>query len=93
MSRVAAAGAISRKSIAVSLPVLAVVQDHEAAAADVARVGQRHRQREADGHGRVDRVAALAQHVHADVGGERALAELTMPCSACTGWKMASSRS
>jgi len=50
---------------------LAVVQDHEAAAADVARVGQRHRQRETDRHGRIDRVAALAQHVHADVRGQR----------------------
>ncbi len=42
----------------------------EAAAADVARLGQRDRQREAHGNGHVDRVAALGQHAAGDVGGE-----------------------
>jgi len=51
---------------------LAIVQDHEAAAADVAGVGQRDRQRESHGDRGVHGVAAAPQHVHADVAGQRA---------------------
>ena len=49
---------------------LAVLQPdrHEAAAADIAGGGIDDRQRIADGDGRIDRVAALLQHLDADIG-------------------------
>ena len=52
---------------------LGVVQNHKAAAAQVAGVGQRHRQRKAHGHRGVYRVAALAQDVQAHLGGQALL--------------------
>ncbi len=70
------AGGVCRRGLAEVdggvLARLAIVQDHEAAAADVAGVGQRDRQREAHGDRGVHGVAAAPQHVHADVGGQRA---------------------
>ena len=44
--------------------------DHEPAPADVASDGVHHREREADRHGGVDRIAAAPQNVHADVARE-----------------------
>jgi hypothetical protein len=60
MSRVAR----PRRGLAVVDRRLASVREpdhHEAAAAEVSRFRQRHGQREADGHRRVDGVAALLQ--------------------------------
>ena len=45
------------------------MNDHEAAAADIAGVRIRDREREADRHRRVDRVAAAVEDFHADAGG------------------------
>ncbi len=50
------------------------MHDHEAAAAEIAGLRQRHGEREADRHGGVDRIAAGFEHVHADLGGQRLLA-------------------
>ena len=44
---------------------------HESAAADVARGGMRHGQREAHRHGRVHRVAARFEHRDSGIGGVR----------------------
>ena len=84
MSRVAAA----RRDLAVVDRRLASVGEadhHEAAAAEVARLRVRHRQREADGDRCVDRVAAAA----AGSRSPRSLAcrsvDPTMPCRARTG--------
>jgi hypothetical protein len=49
------------------------VQHHEPAAAEVAGIGQDHRQRKADRHGRVDGVAAALEHVKADAAGQHVL--------------------
>ena len=68
MSERAAAG---RRLAIVDGDVLVAVGEmhhHEAAAADVAGLGQGHREREADRDGRVDRVAAAREHVEADLG-------------------------
>jgi hypothetical protein len=48
------------------------------------------RQRVADRHRRIDGVAALAQNIHADAGGQ-ASTEATIPCRARTGWNTSSS--
>ena len=69
MSRLAAAGAVSRKSSA--WPVAVDARDHEAAAADVAGARVDDRERERRGDRGVDRVAAVAQHLEPDFGGER----------------------
>ena len=45
------------------------MQQHEAATTDVAGFGECHGKGEADGHGRIDRVAAVSQHVSRDRGG------------------------
>ena len=50
------------------LAALGVMDDHEAAAADIAGVRQHHRQGEADGHRRIDRIAAAPEDVDADLG-------------------------
>ena len=47
---------------------------HEAATADVAGIGQNDGQREADGHGGIDGVAAGFQNVDADFTGQRLFA-------------------
>ena len=44
------------------------VHHHEAAAADIAGLGQADRQREADRHRGIDRIAAALEHVEADPG-------------------------
>ncbi len=44
--------------------------DDEAAAANVAGVGQHHLEGEADRHGGIDGVAAQLQDVHADLRGQ-----------------------
>uniref|UniRef100_A0A0N5A5Q1 Phenol hydroxylase n=1 Tax=Parastrongyloides trichosuri TaxID=131310 RepID=A0A0N5A5Q1_PARTI len=51
------------------------VQDHIAAAADIARARQGHGLGEGDRDGRVHRIAALAQDLDADAGGQVALAD------------------
>jgi hypothetical protein len=65
---------------------------HEAAAADVAGVGQGHGQRKAHGHGGIDGVAAALQMSRPmRVASSCSLA--TMPLLATTGWKMSMSKS
>ena len=54
--------------------LLRLVDQHEAAAAEVAGPRQRHGQREADGDRRVDGVAAAPEDVEADAAGARLLA-------------------
>jgi hypothetical protein len=56
------------------------MHDHEAAAAQIAGLRQRHREREADRHGSVDRVAAAFQDIDADRGGDRLLARHHARC-------------
>ena len=51
------------------------MDQHEAAAAEVAGARQRHREREADRDRGVDRVAAEPQHVETDPRGGRLLAD------------------
>lgn len=43
---------------------------HEPAAAQIARLWKRDRQRIADRHGGIDRIAALAQHIEPGGGGQ-----------------------
>ena len=50
------------------------VDEHEAAAAEIAGLRQRHREREADRDRRIDGVAAALQDIDADIGRERLLA-------------------
>ncbi len=45
------------------------MDQHEAAAADIARARQRHREREADRDGGVDRVAAALENIEPDPRG------------------------
>jgi len=51
-----------------------VMHHHEAAAAQVACVGQRHRQRKAHGDGGIHRIAAVFEDVQADARGQRLFA-------------------
>ena len=50
------------------------MHQHEAAAADVAGLRMRHREREADRDRRIDRIAARLQYFHADMGRALVLA-------------------
>ena len=43
---------------------------HEAAAADIAGIGQGHGQRKAYGHGSIDGIAARLENIHADLRGQ-----------------------
>ena len=43
---------------------------HEAAAADIAGIGQGHGQRKAYGHGGIDGIAARLENIHADLRGQ-----------------------
>ncbi len=54
--------AVVDRDILLAAVILAAVEmhQHEAAAADIAGLGQRHRQRKADRHGGIDRIAARA---------------------------------
>ena len=71
-----AAGGRGRRLAEVERVALAAdVRDHEAAAADVAGTRQHGRQGERRGHGRVHRVAAVAQHGESRFGGERLVAD------------------
>ena len=69
MSRVAASGAFSRKSMKVLRPSASWMR-HEAAAAEVAGRRIDDRERVADRDRRIDGVAALLQHLDADFAGE-----------------------
>ena len=51
------------------------MHEHEAAAAEIAGAGKRHRQGEAGGDGRIDRIAAAAQNIDADRRRRRLLAD------------------
>ena len=65
------------------------MDDHEAAAADVAGARQRDGEGEGDGDGRVHRVAAAREDLEAD---RRVASWLTtISCSARTGWTMSRS--
>ena len=63
-------GGRSGRSLAIvdgdGLPEIGAVDQHEAAAADIAGARQGHGEREADRHRRVDRIAAALQNVEAD---------------------------
>ena len=50
------------------------MDQHEAAAADISRAGQRHRQREADRYRRVHGIATVPQDFEPDAGGHGLLA-------------------
>jgi len=56
---------------------------HETATADVSRARIGHGHRETGGHRRIDRIAAMLQHVGADLRGDLLLRN-HMPCSAAT---------
>ena len=63
------------------LAEIGAVDQHEAAAADIAGARQGDREREADRHRRIDRIAAEAEHVPADPGGGRLLRDHhAVPC-------------
>ncbi len=52
-------------------PSVVLPDHHESATTDVSRDWMDHRERERHGYGGVDRVAAAAQNIHADVARER----------------------
>jgi len=52
-------------------PSVVLPDHHESAATDVSRDWMDHCEREGHGHGGVDRVAAAAQNVHANIARER----------------------
>jgi len=69
MSRVARAGAVSRPSMAISLPSAANENEAAAAQARVVRIDDTESQ--TGGDGRVDRVAAFLESSNARIGRQR----------------------
>ena len=61
--------------MAMVLIEIGAMDQHEAAAADIAGARQGHREREADRHRGVDRIAAALQDFEPDGGGDRLLAD------------------
>ncbi len=92
MLRVAAAGAISRKSIAVSLPVLPSCRIMKPPPPMLPELGIATASAKP-----VATAASTAlpprRSTATPMSDASALSELTMPCSACTGWMITSSRS
>ena len=65
------------------------MDQHEAAAAEIAGARHRHRQRKADRDRRIDRVAAALQNIERRSREAAASWLTTMPCAAMTGRAMA----